>query len=172
MHPLVEPTPPVRLTIPGEYWDSQVYAGTLYLFGQSGELITLSWERLVAELPVPAELRVAANAALLGNHSLYEPGARQLVEDPEIRPIVMDKFRRLASDLAGWELADARQKKVQENVLPFPHNDSEMHYNRLLDCPECIREFERRRKGGEVSPMKVFPRNSDQSTTKLLDQAR
>ncbi len=124
-------TPPIKLSIPGEFWDSQLYAGELQLFGQQGELTSISWDQLVHELPLPEELRVAANAALLGNHSLYEPGARELIADPEIRPLLIDKFQRLSNLLANWQAAGISLGSTQDNRLPFPHNDSEIHYNRL-----------------------------------------
>jgi hypothetical protein len=153
VHP-VSVLKPIRLTIPGEYWDSQVYSGALYLFGQSGELVTLSWDRLVEELPVPTELRVAANAALLGNHTLYEPGARQLVEDPEIGPILIKKFLRLASELTDWQPRDLSRARTEDNLLPFPHNDSEIHYNQLYvgatDGLYGLESGETRRSGKDV----------------------
>jgi hypothetical protein len=132
MHNLNQVTPPVKLTIPGKYWDSQVYAGVLYLFGRSGEFITINWDHLVSDLPCPPELRVVADAALMGNHRLYETGARQLVTDPEIRPLLIDKFRRLASASADWEIGAHMRGRVRDNRLPFPHSDSEIHYHQLF----------------------------------------
>ncbi|MDR3718781.1 MAG: hypothetical protein P4K98_08260 [Bryobacteraceae bacterium] len=119
----------VRVVVPGKFWDSQLYAGTLYLFGLSGELSTLSWDKLVADLPVPDRLRVAADFALLGNHRLYEPGARLLLSDPDIRLLLQQKFHELCAQ-SPWEALPA-DGSVDDNPLPFPHNDSEVHYSNL-----------------------------------------
>lgn len=58
-------SPALHLVIWGKFWDSQIYSGTLYVFGLSGELVKFSWPKLIADLPVPTELRVAADVALL-----------------------------------------------------------------------------------------------------------
>lgn len=119
----------IRIVIPGAFWDSQLYSGTLYLFGVSGELRTLSWEKLIADLPVPETLRIAANFAFLGNHRLYEPGARQLLGDPDIRRVLLAKFLQLGA-MPAWEVG-LNGAHTQDNPLPFPHNDSDVHYHNL-----------------------------------------
>ena len=129
MHPVAEYLPPIRITIPGKFWDSQLYSGTLYLFGLSGELQTISWDKLVAGLPVPANLRIAADLALLGNHRLYEPGACLLLRDPDIRELLEGKFRQLGA-MPPWEFV-LDNEGAEDNPLPFPHNDSEIHYHHL-----------------------------------------
>jgi len=120
---------PIRVIVPGKFWDSQLYAGTLFLFGLSGELSSLSWDELVADLPLPPGLRVAAEFALLGNHHLYEPGARLLLGDPDMRQLLFRKFHEL-SEKSPWEVR-IKDPSVQENPMPFPHNDSEAHYQTL-----------------------------------------
>jgi hypothetical protein len=120
---------PIRLLIPGAFWDSQIYSGTLYLFGLSGELRTISWDRLVADLAIPETLRIAGDLALLGNHCLYENGARLLLSDPDISDLLLEKFRRLGS-LPPWEVS-LSEADLEDNPLPFPHNDSAVHYHTL-----------------------------------------
>jgi hypothetical protein len=130
--PSVEQSPPpVRATIPGRYWDSQIYSGNLFLFDRDGGLTTVDWNALVASLEVGEDLRVVADAALLGNHRLYGEGARQLVRDPEVRPILLNKFFRLHGLHLEWDLRLAELQSTIDNPLPFPHNDSEVYYSRV-----------------------------------------
>src|ERR1700721_878152 len=125
MHPVGDHPPAVRLTIPGKFWDSQLYSGTLYLFGMSGSLWTLDWGELVAGIKIPEGLRVAADLALRGNQRLYEIGAQLLLRDPEIRGVLENKFRAL-SMMPAWEVG-LPDDEVTDNPMPFPHNDSEVH---------------------------------------------
>lgn len=120
---------PIRLVIPGAFWDSQIYSGELYLFGLSGELWTISWDKLVAGLPIPPQLRIAGDLALLGNHCLYENGARLLLSDPDISRLLLEKFRHLGA-LPPWEV-NASAANIEDNPLPFPHSDSAVHYHTL-----------------------------------------
>jgi hypothetical protein len=129
MHSVGEHPPAVRLTIPGKFWDSQVYSGTLYLFDMSGGLWTLDWDELVARIRFPETLRVAADLALRGNQRLYEAGAQLLLQDSEIRRLLQNKFNAL-SIMPPWEIG-LQKERIADNPLPFPHNDSEVHYHRL-----------------------------------------
>jgi hypothetical protein len=129
MHPVTESPSAIRLTIRGRFWDSQLYSGSLYLFGVSGELWTVDWDKLVAGIPIPDRLRIAADLALLGNQKLYEIGAQFLLRDTEIHELLKGKFRDLGL-MPVLEVA-LPDNCVRGNPLPFPHNDSEVHYQRL-----------------------------------------
>jgi hypothetical protein len=121
----------IKLTIPGLYWDSQIYSGFLYLFGIAGEITVLNWNKVVNELPVPDKLKVARDTAFKQSDLLYSWGARQLTTDPEIRLILIQKFEHLAKLELVIELA--KNKPVtQDNPMPFPHSDSDIHYSTLF----------------------------------------
>jgi hypothetical protein len=62
---------------------------------------------------------------------LYEVGSRQLLNDPEIRQIVMQRFHKLAELMIGYGTDRVRNASVRDNPFPFPHHDVEMHYGRL-----------------------------------------
>src|SRR5437867_4255965 len=55
--PLIYFVPPVRLTLQGRYWDSQLYSGSLVLFGRDGSLFRANWERFVHGLPLSDDLQ-------------------------------------------------------------------------------------------------------------------
>jgi hypothetical protein len=95
----------------------------------SGSLWTLDWDELVEEIEVPEGLKIAADLALRGNQKLYEIGAQFLLRDTEIRGLLEGKFRDLSA-MPPWEVTLPKDG-VRDNPLPFPHNDSEVHYNRL-----------------------------------------
>ena len=53
----------VRVTIQGDFWDSQIYRGALYLFERAGSILTLDWDRLVDDIAGDPALRLAATCA-------------------------------------------------------------------------------------------------------------
>src|SRR5688572_176576 len=50
---------PVKLSISGQWWDSHIYAGRLYLFGQDGSLTAVDWDRLISDLADGADVGFA-----------------------------------------------------------------------------------------------------------------
>jgi hypothetical protein len=55
-----------------------------------------------------------------------------LVNDPEIRPILISKFERLSRLRADQFQFTVDELEPIDNPLPFPHNDSEIHYHQLF----------------------------------------
>src|SRR5262249_479596 len=88
--------PPLRLIIPGEWWDSQIYAGRLYLFSQLGEVVTLFWDKLIDEWPLPAGLRLPMQCAFKRSDLLYNRSVAVVLDDPEMREVLKGKFERLS----------------------------------------------------------------------------
>jgi hypothetical protein len=131
MSPVANEFQPIRITLLGKYWDSQIYSGTLYLFNRDGGLTILNWDRFVQALPISEELRFVAEAVLLGNDRFYSEDIHRLIQDPEIRPVILDKIRRLRRTCEDQEFSPALFSSTATNPLPFPHNDSEVYYGQL-----------------------------------------
>ena len=76
---------PLILSIPGDFWDVQIYRGRLYLWHYDGRLSVYDWERLI-ELVYPKAKRLfAIKAAWLRGNSLYHPDVLAVFEDPAFR---------------------------------------------------------------------------------------
>ncbi|WP_437287501.1 hypothetical protein [Sorangium sp. So ce406] len=131
MSPVSETLPPVRVVLHGKYWDSQIYSGTLVLFGLDGTITRLNWNQFVTSLPLEEELQLVAEAALLGSDRFYSTDMRRLIQDREVKPIVLDKFRRLQRASATWIFDGTHIGHRSDNPLPFPHNDSDYYYGSL-----------------------------------------
>ena len=86
---------PLRIILPGDYWDTQIYQGRLYIFGFDGSITTYDWDRLIEEWPVRRELALALTTAFLRSDYLYGADLVQLFADPEVREVVESKFERL-----------------------------------------------------------------------------
>ena len=42
----------LKVIVPGEFYDSQIYNGRLYLWKIDGSLITIDWDKLVGKINV------------------------------------------------------------------------------------------------------------------------
>lgn len=123
---------PLRLILPGRYWDSQIYEGRLYLFGRSGDVLTLDWDALIDSFKVGRPLHLALKCAFQRSDYLYGMSAAGLMKDPEIRSLVIRKFRRLGNALEVPATRLLRHSLGrQDNPLPFPHTDSEIYARKM-----------------------------------------
>ena len=125
--------PPLKLVIPGRYWDSQIYRGRLHLFGMDGDILTLNWDKLVEGLQVRDDLRLAVRSAFRRSDYLYGVAVTGIFHDAEIRGVMSRRFRSLsqtALEVRRQEI-DGTRLGLQENRFPFPHADSEIYCRRL-----------------------------------------
>ena len=124
---------PVKLLIPGRYWDSHIYAGRLYLFGLDGDIRTINWKPLIEEWNTRDELRLALTCAFLRSDYLYGLNLQALFHDREIRDIIARKFKNLAKENLQATLVQLANYTIghQNNPCPFPHADTEIYYENL-----------------------------------------
>jgi hypothetical protein len=130
MHAVERQAHYIEILIPGDYWDSQIYSGELVLFGTDGSLKTFSWNQIVDNIPVEDEVRLALEAALIGNSWLYQSGAQRLLADAEIAGVLYQRFLRLDLLPKPIEVMPSRAT-TRANPLPFPHADSDVFRSRL-----------------------------------------
>lgn len=89
---------PIRLRILGEWWDSHVYAGSLFLMRDDGSAVLIQWPRLIDHLIQKYRLdRLGAELAFVDARYLYGEQWSRLVRDSEIADIIQRKFDRLAT---------------------------------------------------------------------------
>src|SRR5207249_4327200 len=100
---------PLKLVIPGQYWDSQIYAGRLYLFERDGSLRTINWDRLIKTWGIENSLRLAIECAFCRSDYLYGDQWSLLFSDHEVKAVIQQKFERLAEfelDVSANKLAE------------------------------------------------------------------
>ena len=125
---------PLRLTIPGEYWDSQIYAGRLYLFERAGDIRTVDWDRLMQSWHIEPTLRLAFECAFRRSDYLYGDRWSLLFSDEEIKTLIVKKFSDLAEkqlELSGDELEKYSIRR-QKNPFPFPHSDATIYRKHIF----------------------------------------
>lgn len=120
---------PVRLVVPGSYWDSLIYAGRLYLFDLTGAVLTLDWDRLIDAWPIPEDLRLTLACAYRRSDYLYGNRWDLLFGDQGVRELITSKFLRLASMYLEVDrnLLEVYTLGIQDCPFPFPFSDATVY---------------------------------------------
>jgi hypothetical protein len=120
---------PLRLVLEGQFWDSQIYMGKLYLFTIDGRVHTIEWDRLISEFPVPAELALPMQCAFSRSDYLYDHQRDLVHQDPQVREVIQSKFIRLANHHKTPRMADWRYylASTKDSPFPFPHLDATIY---------------------------------------------
>ena len=125
----------LKLIIQGEFYDSQIYSGYLYLWTVKGSIIIIQWEKLIDELDIPDELRFAAYCAFLKSENLYNQAFEHLFKDKEMVRLIRQRFDLLAANPLVFSLTDLEQRGlvIQERANPFyfPHADIAIFENNI-----------------------------------------
>ena len=124
----------IKLTIYGDFWDSQIYSRHLYVFGASGELYKIDWDNLINNhfYNYP-DLQTVAHVSFLESDLFYTNSSQILFKDQFISEHLKKKFMELSRSNIELNL-DYRTKsfyKKNNNPLPFPHADSEIYYSQI-----------------------------------------
>lgn len=123
---------PLKITITGGFWDTQIYAGRLYLFTDEGAIRTINWDRAIEEWDIEPRLRLALECAFRRSDYLYSSDFSLLLHDPEIKAVVSQKFDLLAGkELRIDHLREANIIGEQDTPFPFPHSDSVIYKSQM-----------------------------------------
>lgn len=150
---------PIKLALPGCYYDSQIYAGLLYLWCEDGSLLTIDWNKLVERISTHAKdcLKFAAHCAFRKGSYLYDYEWQLFVEDSEMKNLLLARFEDLSKESITLTKEDIRRVTIrqQENPFRFPHADSLFYYNKLYVGGSNGLQVSQR--GGSRHPIKEKP---------------
>jgi hypothetical protein len=124
---------PVKLTIRGRFWDSQLYKGRLYLFDLNGSLRGIDWNALVQSFRVPDRCRLALECAFLRSDYLYGNKWDKFYGDREISTLLSSKFDELLQQELTIDTPQLDHLTETQANTPFPyaHNDSLIYRDQL-----------------------------------------
>jgi hypothetical protein len=125
---------PLRLSLEGTFWDSQIYEGRLYLFDRGGSLLTLHWDKLLANTLGALAEDIAIECGFRRGDYLYGQQWNIFFRDAGIKEVITKRFaamarRRLHIKKSEWSKFVIRE---QDNPFPFPHSDSAIHYRTMI----------------------------------------
>jgi hypothetical protein len=126
---------PLTLLLEGEFWDSQIYEGRLYLFSREGSLLTVKWDELLsATLGDTISQNIAIECGFRRGDYLYGPQWNIIFHDADIKKIVTRRFEEIAKRKLHITKRDLEKFKIREqkNPFPFPHSDSAIHYRTMV----------------------------------------
>jgi hypothetical protein len=120
----------LKITVPGKFYDSQIYNGRLYIWRTNGSLVTIDWNSLVDKINIAQELKVALRLSLQHSDELY---GNLLLQDTEVRDLVKSKFQKLSDITVEVKNQDLENCIInqQDSPFPFPHADSAIHYEAM-----------------------------------------
>jgi hypothetical protein len=148
---------PIKIVIPGSYWDSWVYRDNLYLFGLDGSIARYSWCNIVSELfgqPDVSDLgfNLASNASIY-----YTDGAQTFLKQNEHASIFKSMIHILnkADHVLDQQSLQQYGSKFSDVGIPSLHTDIGLYGGNLYTA----------------SPEGVFCGSLSESSKKLLKSA-
>lgn len=125
---------PVILKIQGNFYDSQIYRGKLYLWHFDGRLSVYDWNQLIYNIDVPDYVAFVKELCLLDGSYLYKTYLYdRLLNDKEIKNIVEDKIRRLSGLQFIINEEELAKYVIKEYDVPLGEMPLDVHiYNKKL----------------------------------------
>lgn len=89
---------PIKLTILGSYWDSQIYSGELMLLGDDGTISVVDWRRAVDAFSAQhTALKTAIRLAFSDSNWFYHEQTKRLLNDDAVKIIVVQQLNELGN---------------------------------------------------------------------------
>ena len=129
----------LKVTIPGDYWDVQVYRGKLHLWTMDGSILTVNWTNLVEELAESARSRIAVRFALSDGRALYQMRSNALWTEPEFQSWLRGHFGSQAEQSFDLDHQIIRRHQIAEqaSLIPELPIDSEIYNRQLYTVASC-----------------------------------
>ncbi|GAA5530994.1 hypothetical protein [Herpetosiphon gulosus] len=128
----------ITMTIQGEFYDSYIYAGLLYLWTLDGEIVTINWNKLIKSVSEsqPDELQFATHCAFNKGSYLYQNEWMLFRKDIEMVGRLHDRFTTLAStpiefDSFYNDMSKFIQSRANNSFL-FPHADILLFHDNIF----------------------------------------
>lgn len=126
----------LEIRLEGEFYDSYIYSGHLYLWTLDQRIISLDWDALVQSLEAQQADGLPLECAFRRSSLLYQSDIAHILRDSEIQPVVLEKFNRLGQQpfevpAASWSAFITHEN---DNPVPFPHADIAVYLKQLFVC--------------------------------------
>ena len=124
----------VKLSIPGSYWDSQIYSGELILLGDGGELHKVAWEAFIDDIANQhLEIQTAIRVAFSDSDLFYNTKVRRILRDPQVEhPIKLQLSRLSEANLHAENMRSREYWSTQTSPFNFLPTDTEVYYNQFF----------------------------------------
>ena len=109
----------LKVTIPGDFWDVQIYRGKLYLWTMDASVITLDWSHLVDQIAQRAISPLATRFGLGRGEILYGKQMNPLLIEPEFRNWLLSVFDSQSKQAIVVGRSLLRDVTIDEQSAPF-----------------------------------------------------
>jgi hypothetical protein len=116
---------PVILKVKGDFWDSHVYRGRLYLWGADNSLHIFRWDAFIHQIACELKAPLLVPALARGDSLYHDFIFGALAQDEDIRSLTRHKLEELARLELTFSLADLEPYRLASQLSPFQdlHND-------------------------------------------------
>ena len=123
----------LKVTIPGDYWDVQIYRGKLYLWTMFGSLVIVNWGKLIDSIAQESLSPLAVRMGFAEGDALYQLQGNRLFWEDQFRDWLRLQFDRQAEeDIVVDDLTMRRSTfDIIDNPLGGLPIDTEV-YNQTL----------------------------------------
>jgi hypothetical protein len=130
----------LKVSIPGSFWDSQIYSGELTVFGSSGDMYRLNWKALIDNLADKNEsVRTGLRIAFSDSDLLYNAQVRRILMDPAIRAPITSQLELAAGRALEFERGHISAQLDwlrADSPFDFLPTDTDIYYHKIFAAGE------------------------------------
>lgn len=125
---------PVKLTIEGTYWDSQIYSGELLLFDAEGAIHRIEWREVIDDIAeANGSVQTAIRVAFSDSDLFYNQKVRKILCDPQIESPIKQQLDSLSGlPMAATSRDWKRHWRTEKTPFDFLPTDTDVYYNHIL----------------------------------------
>ena len=153
---------PAKISIIGDFIDSQIYRGRLYLWTLDGTLCTYNWNDIVDSLYEDDKEKLAYTFTFKDGHYLYKHSLTEIFQDEDFRNLLLQKMNVVSSKVHVIKHSQLENFLIQEQDVPGGEipTDTEIYKNNLyfINDKGLFQSTAHRKKGNPVSskPFKLW----------------
>ena len=125
---------PVKITILGRFWDSQIYSGELMLFDEEGSVVRIDWRGAIDNLAQKNQsVQTALRVAFLDGDLFYSSKVRKILLDPQLATPIKGQLSTLSAIDLCKDIGDLKDYRSSESSpFDFLPTDTEVYYNTIF----------------------------------------
>ena len=153
---------PAKISIIGDFIDSQIYRGRLYLWTLDGTLCTYNWNDIVDSLYDDDKEKLAYTFTFKDGHYLYKHSLTEIFKDTDFRELLLRKMNAVSSKTHIIRPSQLKKFLLQEQDVPGGEipTDTEIYNSKLyfINDNGLFQSTAHRKTGNPVSskPFKLW----------------
>lgn len=142
---------PLKITIPGDFWDVQIYMGKLYLWDMNDTVHTYNWDGIIQSFVANDADKLQFQCAFTNGSYLYGSNFSDFFRDIEIKELLFEKFSRIPSNQElSEEMLSRYCTSQQDNPFDELPTDTEIFLNNIFGVTDSglymVSGFNKKRK--------------------------